>query len=175
MDTQEQTIPSSSPPANKPNSMTMIFGIIVLLVIGGGAFFFMNQKPQNTTQTPLETQPTETMQKVETTPPSETMEKDAMEKDTMSKTQEFTVTGSNFSFEPAEIKVKKGDSVKIIFKNADGMHDFVIDEFNAKTEQIKGGEQAEVTFIADKAGSFEYYCSVGKHRQMGMKGTLIVE
>ena len=32
-----------------------------------------------------------------------------------------------------------------------------------------------VTFIADQEGSFEYYCSVGNHREEGMVGTLIVE
>jgi len=89
--------------------------------------------------------------------------------------KEFTVIGSNFAFAPNELKVKKGDTVKITFKNSGGMHDFVLDEFKAKTDIIKSGEQAEVTFIADKAGSFEYYCSVGNHRAMGMKGTLIVE
>ena len=30
-------------------------------------------------------------------------------------------------------------------------------------------------FTADKVGSFEYYCSVGSHRSMGMKGVLKVE
>lgn len=88
--------------------------------------------------------------------------------------KEFTVTGSNFRFAPATLTVKKGDTVKITFKNSGGMHDFVIDEFNARTKQIQGGAQETITFVADKAGSFEYYCSVGNHRAMGMKGTLTV-
>jgi plastocyanin len=89
--------------------------------------------------------------------------------------KEFTVTGSSFNFSPKVITVKKGDTVKINFVNSGGMHDWRIDEFNASTKVINGGQTDSVTFLADKAGSFEYYCSVGTHRQMGMKGTLIVE
>lgn len=87
----------------------------------------------------------------------------------------FTVIGGNYSFEPKEIKVKQGDVVKIIFQNNEGFHDWKVDEFSAATKRIKAGEQDSITFTADKAGTFEYYCSVGSHRAMGMVGKLIVE
>ena len=87
----------------------------------------------------------------------------------------FTVTGLDFTFDLKEIKVKKGDTVQIVFKNTEGMHDWRVDEFNAATKKIRTGEQDTVTFVADKVGTFEYYCSVGKHRAMGMKGNLIVQ
>jgi plastocyanin len=32
-----------------------------------------------------------------------------------------------------------------------------------------------IEFVANKKGKFEYYCSVGEHRAMGMKGNLVVE
>jgi plastocyanin len=86
----------------------------------------------------------------------------------------FTVEGSNFKFSPTTLNVKKGDTVKIIFKNTAGFHDLVLPEFNVKTKQGNGPFTEEVTFVASKTGSFEYYCSVGNHRQMGMKGTLVV-
>lgn len=85
------------------------------------------------------------------------------------------VKGLNFSFDVKEIKVKKGDTVKVNFTNTEGFHDFKIDEFNVATKQIKAGESETVSFVADKIGTFEYYCSVGKHRQMGMVGKLVVE
>jgi plastocyanin len=88
--------------------------------------------------------------------------------------KEFTVTGGNFEFTPAAMTVKKGDTVRITFKNVEGFHDFVIDEFDVATKQIQGGAEEVVEFVADEAGSFEYYCSVGSHRAMGMKGTLTV-
>jgi len=89
--------------------------------------------------------------------------------------REFVVDGKNFSFTPSKITVKKGEAVKIIFKNTQGFHDLVIDEYRVATKQIRTGEQETITFLADKTGSFEYYCSVGTHRAMGMTGTLVVE
>ncbi len=88
--------------------------------------------------------------------------------------QRFTITGANFSFSPKEISVKKGDTVLVTFKNVEGFHDFIIDEFNVNTGRIQGGSEKTVKFIASKAGEFQYYCSVGNHRAMGMWGTLKV-
>ena len=95
--------------------------------------------------------------------------------ETMTDIKEFTVFASNFKFSVNEIKVKKGDKVRIIFKNEGGTHDWVLDEFTAKTDRVQSGQSDTVEFVADKTGTFEYYCSVGSHRQMGMKGKLIVE
>lgn len=87
----------------------------------------------------------------------------------------FTVTGSNFAFIPSTIMVKKGDTVKITFKNTSGFHDLRVDGYNVGTKQMQAGNEETFSFVADKAGSFEYYCSVGTHRQMGMKGILTVK
>ncbi len=87
----------------------------------------------------------------------------------------FTVTGSNFAFSPSTLTVNKGDKVVINFVNSGGTHDFKIDEFGVATAQINGGQSQTVSFTADKTGTFEYYCSVGTHRQMGMVGTLTVK
>ena len=43
----------------------------------------------------------------------------------------------------------------------------------ATVKMVRGNDS--VTVVSDKTGSFEYYCSVGTHRQMGMKGTLTVK
>jgi plastocyanin len=89
-------------------------------------------------------------------------------------TKTFTVTASNFAFSLKTIQVNKGDRVRIVFKDESGTHDWVVDEFNARTKVLQSGQSETIEFVADKSGSFEYYCSVGNHRQMGMKGTLTV-
>ena len=89
--------------------------------------------------------------------------------------KDFTVEGSNFKFTPDKITVNQGDSVRITFKNVIGMHDFRTSEYQIATDIIQGGAQQVVEFTADKVGSFEFYCSVGNHRQMGMVGKLTVE
>jgi len=93
----------------------------------------------------------------------------------VSNVKTFVVVGKPFSFTPNQIIVDKGDTVKIVFQNASGTHDWRIDQFNAQTNIINGGKEETIEFVADKVGTFEYYCSVGTHRQLGMKGNLIVQ
>ncbi len=92
-----------------------------------------------------------------------------------SEVKEFIVEGGNFVFSLKEIRVNQGDKVKIVFNNTEGFHDLIIDEYNVNTGQIKSEQSRTVEFVADKTGTFEYYCSVGQHRANGMFGKLIVE
>jgi len=141
--------------------------ILIVLVVGFFAFNLMRSpttpgKSSDSIQQPEQTTPT-----TQITEPIETT--------TSSDNKEYTISGKPFSYDVKEIKVNKGDTVKIIFKNLEGTHDWVLDEFGAKTEVINAGESETITFVADKIGTFEYYCSVGQHRANGMKGNLIVE
>jgi plastocyanin len=90
-------------------------------------------------------------------------------------TKTFEVTAEDFAYNLKEIRVQEGDTVIIKFKSIDGFHDWVLDEFDARTAKVKTGGESQVIFLANKAGTFEYYCSVGSHRANGMVGTLIVE
>lgn len=92
----------------------------------------------------------------------------------------FELTGEDFKFmmegkAAPELRVKEGDTVVINFTSDQGFHDWVLDEFNAATSQVKAKGSTSVTFVAEKKGIFEYYCSVGQHRANGMAGKLIVE
>ncbi len=90
-------------------------------------------------------------------------------------TKTFNISAKPFEFSMKEIRVKKGDKVKINLTVAQGMHDWVVDEFSARTKIIQTGQSDSVEFVADKTGTYEYYCSVPTHRQQGMVGKLIVE
>ena len=85
------------------------------------------------------------------------------------------VTGKNFSFSPTKITLQKGKPVKIVFNNIEGFHDFRIEGMKVATKVIKTGEETSVTFTPNKKGKFVFYCSVGEHRALGMKGTLVVK
>lgn len=92
----------------------------------------------------------------------------------------FVIDSSHLRFyidgvENPDIVVNEGDRVRIEFSSSEGFHDWAIDEFNAKTERVSPGSTSTVEFIADKKGSFKYYCSVGQHRANGMEGNFIVE
>ncbi len=91
----------------------------------------------------------------------------------------FVVNSDHLRFfidgvENPDIKVKEGDKVRIEFSSTEGFHDWKLDEFNAATKKVNPGMVSSVEFVADKKGTFEYYCSVGQHRANGMKGKFIV-
>lgn len=169
---EEQT--SSTPKSS--NNMMVIVGVIILLVlVGGGAYYFMNSN-KNAAPAAMTPSATEAMMQA-TTAPTDAMQASpsagAMMDDKNAKTIE--VDGKNFSFSPNTMTVKEGETVKVVFKNTQGFHNFVIDEFNVKTTPKQSPQTDEVTFVASKKGTFQYYCAVGKHREMGMFGTLTVE
>lgn len=148
----------------------IIVAVLAVLLILGGGFYLMQMRSQGTPDTQFESQDTTT-----TVPSVSTSTDSASSGAQESGVKEFTITGSPFKFEPAQMSVNKGDKVKVTFVNANGMHNFVLDEFKVETKVLQGGAQETVEFIADKAGTFEYYCSVGNHRAMGMKGILTVQ
>lgn len=180
-------------------NMALLGGGVLLLVVAVGLFFLNSSS--NTTNVPKSTSdntdindsnlppninegevvgsqkvPAPGFEDVDEIIVVEDADGDAVEEDTLIPVQvEFDVTGTNFEFSVKEMRVKKGDTVLIRFSNEGGFHDWVIDEFNASTPRISEGGEAMVEFVADKAGEFEYYCSVGSHRQLGMVGRLIVE
>jgi len=143
-----------------------IFGIVVVVVLGVGGFVWYRQYRQSSSMEGLEVAPTSAPAEVSSGSSSATTEEEV---------KEFDIVGSNFKFDPQTITVKKGDRVKIIFKSVGGMHDFVLDDFDVSTETLSDGEEETVEFTADTAGAFEYYCSIGNHRAVGMKGGFVVE
>lgn len=147
----------------------IIIAIIVVAVLVLGAALLLKTAPSSQNQTSTTTQ-TET-----TTAPAEATKEPSATGSAKSDVREITVTGSSFKFDPSKITIKKGEKVKITFKNAGGMHNFIIDELGVETPIVESGKDATVEFTADKTGSFKYYCSVSNHRAMGMEGTLTVE
>ncbi len=148
--------------------MKALITLIVLALVAWGVYAFIHKDavmPQDYTQT------TNNAGGSDYTPSTET----STSTSTTSTVKEFTVIGENYSFSPSTLTVNKGDRVRITFQNKEGNHDWRLDEFSAKTSVIGTGKSQTIEFVADKAGSFEYYCSVGNHRQMGMKGTLTVK
>jgi nitrite reductase (NO-forming) len=76
-------------------------------------------------------------------------------------------------FSLKNITVSKGDTVRLKITNIKGVHDFKIDEFNVYA-MTPLDQEVTVEFVADKVGSFEYYCTQPGHRQNGHWGTLTV-
>ena len=63
-----------------------------------------------------------------------------------SEVKTFIVVGRPYSFTPSVIEVNEGDSVRIVFQNEEGTHDWVIDEFDARTNVVQAGESETLDF-----------------------------
>lgn len=137
-----------------------IIALIAIIIVLGGGWWMYKERGE---RVPIANIESNTTQQV-----------DDLVQPVDTNVKEFMVSGTSFAFAPKILTVNKGDTVKITFYNAQGFHDLVIDEFNAKTKQLPAGQSETITFVADKVGTFEYYCSVGSHRQQGMVGTLTV-
>ena len=149
------------------NKLILII-VIIVIVIGGVMFVQSQQKSPATQQSTNTTQPTTSNAEPTTGTQGASMERSGQVK-------EFTVSAKNYSFTPNTMTVNKGDKVRITVTNTGGTHDLALDEFNVKTKMLNDGDSDTVEFTADKTGTFEFYCSVGNHRAMGMKGTLTVQ
>lgn len=94
-----------------------------------------------------------------------------------SATKTVEVTEGDFYFKPNQITVNKGDKVTMHFSNVDGddPHDFVLEGYNLRTGRTGPNGKATLTFVADKAGVFAFYCDLPGHKQKGMVGALVVK
>lgn len=83
--------------------------------------------------------------------------------------REITIDANRFTFAPAVVKVREGESVKITVRNKDTTHGISVPAFSAR-----GAESIE--FVASKKGNYPFYCATycGSGHQ-DMQGTLIVE
>jgi len=148
--------------------------IVVLLLLGGGFYWYMQSSNDALNTIPDVTINTNTPVNTGTNTGTSTNTNATSTGSTTGTVKEITVTNSGMTFTQKTLTVKKGDRVKVTFKNTGGMHDLRIDGYNVGTDVIQANQEDSFEFTADKTGSFEYYCSVGNHRAQGMKGTLTV-
>lgn len=108
----------------------------------------------------------------------------------------ITVTMSDtMRFDPAELRVKAGDTVKFIARNKGKLlHEMVIgsrEELEKHAEMmrkhpgmehdepyqvhVKPGGKEEIAWTFTKPGTFMYGCLIPGHWEAGMKGMIVVE
>jgi cytochrome c oxidase subunit II len=84
------------------------------------------------------------------------------------------VEARKFSFNPARIEVKKGESVVLELVSLDRDHGFSAPELDIRAD-IKPGAPTRVPFTATKTGTFSFHCDVfcGSGHE-GMEGDIVV-
>ncbi len=88
--------------------------------------------------------------------------------------KEFDLVAKQFNFEPNTITVNQGDTVVLNITGADVPHGFSLPDFNIN-ETITPNQTKTIEFVANKAGTFTFSCSVvcGTGHD-SMKGELVV-
>ncbi len=70
-----------------------------------------------------------------------------------------------------------GDTVNVTLTSGDGTeHNINFPDFNIASQNVAGkGSSVTVSFTANKAGTFPYFCNLPGHREAGMEGKLEVD
>ena len=89
--------------------------------------------------------------------------------------KEFTMTAQRYSFTPGDLTVNKGDTVILHITSIDVNHGIAIPQFGV-SQELPVGQEETVKFIADKAGTYTFFCNVYCGPGHGsMTGTLTVQ
>ena len=88
--------------------------------------------------------------------------------------REITMVARQWAFEPGTITVNQGDTVKLTIESVDVDHGFALPDFGVN-EQLIPGQTTNIEFVADKKGSYRFFCNVvcGQGHS-SMSGLLIV-
>jgi len=87
----------------------------------------------------------------------------------------IAITAKRFEFVPSTIKLKKGETVKLVFTSEDVTHGVFLRPLKIDTD-LTPGEAREFTVTPEAAGTFtaicHHFCGAGHG---GMKLTVVVE
>jgi len=87
---------------------------------------------------------------------------------------DVVVVATEFAFEPAEVRVRAGETTTVVLDNAGALiHDLTIADLGFQLI-ADPGEVAAGSFIAAEAGRFEIRCSIPGHAEAGMTALIIV-
>jgi uncharacterized cupredoxin-like copper-binding protein len=91
--------------------------------------------------------------------------------------QEISITAKEYGLEPAEVRIKAGEWVRVTLKNEGSVqHDWALEKMpSIRIGLVKPGETGAVEFTIGTKGEYTFYCSVPGHQELGMEGKLIVE
>ena len=106
---------------------------------------------------------------------------------------EITVVSFEWGFEPETIVLQLGEEIKLTLENEGGiLHNFKVDGLPVEViEEISSGgfsgdddelfvgagsdDVGLLRFVPLEAGEYEFYCTIGSHKQLGMEGRLTVQ
>lgn len=167
--------PLDTSPSNKAQIVMVV--VVGLIIVGLIVFWVTRPSPDgtNTNTTNTSEQITNANRTTNTNSNANKNSNTNVNSATPAKPTVVELTAKNYEYSQKEIRVSSGTTLIVKLTSNQGIHDVVFEGLDVASDRIASGETAEVTFDAERKGTFTYYCSVGDHRQMGMTGKLIVE
>jgi plastocyanin len=88
---------------------------------------------------------------------------------------EIKIVSTEFKYSPAKVWVAAGRKVTLILDNskAETEHGIIIPAFGIRLTAA-AGEIVRKTAVFDQPGEYEFSCDLPGHREIGMRGVLIV-
>lgn len=86
------------------------------------------------------------------------------------------VTITNAGFLPARLIYQRGEQVSLTIINADNRpHNFVIQDLQVHSPNLKPNESTTLQFLAEKEGTFSFVSDSPGHPEAGFRGDLVIE
>ena len=85
-----------------------------------------------------------------------------------------TITATEFKFSPTSFQVPRGRKVTFTLDNRGVVEHDLTFQSAGLSLTAKPGQTATADATFDKAGTFDFFCSIPGHKDAGMKGTMMV-
>jgi uncharacterized cupredoxin-like copper-binding protein len=88
------------------------------------------------------------------------------------------LSATEFKFTPSDPKVKSGQVTFDVSNDGQTVHSLEVEGPNGDEElqsDLSPGQKGVLSVDLSKPGKYEFYCPVGNHKQLGMKGEITVQ
>ena len=88
------------------------------------------------------------------------------------------LSARDFSFDPSDPTVKSGEVTFTLKNDGQTAHSLEIEDVNGEDQEIEGDVapgQSGTLKVNLKPGTYEFYCPVDDHKEMGMEGEITVK
>jgi uncharacterized cupredoxin-like copper-binding protein len=93
-------------------------------------------------------------------------------------THTVDLSAADFKFNPSEVTLKRGDVTFKLTNDGQAPHALEIEDVNGQDEETEGEVQpgdSQTLTVNMPPGTYEFYCPVGNHKEMGMVGEITVQ
>jgi uncharacterized cupredoxin-like copper-binding protein len=88
------------------------------------------------------------------------------------------VSETDFKLNPSDPKVKAGQVTFNVSNDGQTVHSLEVEGPNGDEElqsDLSPGQKGVLSVDLSKPGKYEFYCPIGNHKQLGMKGEITVQ